>query len=77
MTINESLNKVLFSAPCAPICSNPNCEHAVAMLPETERWYITFGHCGFNSYCNNHLGYSTKEKAMSVMRNYRNKILNY
>ncbi len=74
MTIEKSLNKILFSAKCSEgFCDNPNCEDAVAMLPETGRWYITFGHAGFNSYNNNRLGYSTKAKAMGAMRSYLKK----
>jgi len=68
--IEESLKKILFSAPCEVICYNPDCEHAVAQLPETGNWYITFGHCGFNSKLNNTYGYSSKEKAIASMRHY-------
>jgi hypothetical protein len=73
MSIEQSLKKVLFSAKCDVVCGDTNCDQAVAMLPETGRWYITFGHAGFNSHANNRLGYSTKEKAMGAMRHYLKK----
>lgn len=73
MSIEKSLKKILFSAPCVPLCENTNCEHAVAQLSETGNWYITFGHAGFNSIFNNGIGYSSKEKAMAAMRRYLKK----
>ena len=75
MTIEKSLNETLFSGHglSTGYCGNADCADAVAMLPETGRWYITFGHAGFNSKANNGLGYSTKAKALGVMRNYLKK----
>lgn len=73
MSIEKSLNKILFSAPCQPVCYDPNCEHAVAQLPETGNWFITFGHCGFNSKANNRCGYASKAKAMAAMKRYLKK----
>lgn len=75
MTIESSLNKTLFSAPCKEtgFCRNSKCVHAVAQLPETGKWYITFGHAGFNSKLNNTHGYATKAKAMAAMKRYLNK----
>lgn len=74
-SIEKSLNKVLFSGHGfeTGFCNDPNCKDAVAMLPETGKWYITFGHAGFNSKANNGLGYLTKAKAMAAMRYYLKK----
>jgi hypothetical protein len=70
MTISE----LLFSSPCEPLknglCRKPNCEGAVAEFPETGRWYILFGHAGYNSPANNSNGYASKAKALSSMRRY-------
>lgn len=76
MTIEESLKKILFSASCCPdsfLCQNCHCEHAVAQLPETGNWFITYGHAGFNSKANNGVGYQSKNKAISSMKRYLNK----
>ena len=74
-SIEKSLNELLFSGPCSKhgLCSDYDCEHAVKQLPETGNWFITFGHCGFNAKGNNGVGYSTKARAMSVMRKYLDK----
>jgi hypothetical protein len=71
MTISDTL----FSSPCKDhgFCRNINCETAVAQFNETGRWYITFGHAGFNSPSNNGNGYETKNKALSAMRKYYKK----
>jgi len=74
--IQESLNNILFSAKSCyetGFCRDANCENAVAMLPETKRWFITFGHAGFNSRLNNMHGYDTKAKAMAAMKRYLKK----
>jgi len=70
--IEKSLDELLFSAPCykTGVCRNANCKHAVGKLPETGRWFITFGHCGFNSKLNNTYGYASKASAMAAMRKY-------
>jgi hypothetical protein len=73
MSIEKSLKKILFSATCDPLCENINCEHAVATLPETGNWFITFGHAGFNSPTNNGRGYRTKELAIKAMKWYQKK----
>ena len=68
MTISE----LLFSSPCKDngVCYNSNCEHAVAEFTETGRWYILFGHAGYNSPANNSNGYASKAKALASMRKY-------
>ncbi len=54
------------------ICRNEDCKDAVKKSP-FDRWFITIGHAGFNSKANNYLGYSTKAKALSVMKNFLRK----
>lgn len=73
MSIEKSLNKILFSSDCDIVCENPDCKQAIAQLPETGNWFITFGHCGFNSPTNNGRGYRTKGAALKSMRYYLNK----
>lgn len=71
MTISD----VLFSSPCKDngVCRNPNCETAVAQFPKTGKWFITFGHAGFNSPTNNASGYHTKALALKAMNWYLNR----
>ena len=60
------LSDVLFSANCGNvICGDPNCNQMV--VEYKDRWYITFGHAGFNSSANNRLGYSSKAKALGAV----------
>lgn len=75
MTIEQSLKKILFSGHGLEtgFCDDPNCKDAVAQLPETGNWYITFGHAGFNSKANNGLGYASKAKAIAAMKRYLKK----
>ena len=67
-----SISDILFSSPCKEngFCRNANCETAVAEFTETGRWFITFGHAGYNSPANNASGYSSKAKALASMRKY-------
>jgi len=71
MTISE----LLFSSPCKEtgFCRNANCDTAVAQFSETGRWYITFGHAGYNSPANNSNGYASKAKALASMKKYLKK----
>lgn len=71
MTISD----ILFSSPCKEhgLCRNPDCKTAVAQFPETGKWFITFGHAGFNSPTNNGLGYQTKDAAIKAMKHYLNR----
>lgn len=73
MTIAE----LLFSSPCFVngngLCLNADCEHAVAEFEDTGRWFILFGHAGFNSTANNGMGYSSKAKAFAAMKKYLKK----
>ncbi len=71
MTISD----LLFSSPCKDngVCRNPNCKTAVAEFTETGRWYILFGHAGYNSPANNGNGYASKNKALVSMRKYMGK----
>ena len=68
------LSELLFSSPCKEngFCRNPDCETSVRQFTETGRWYITFGHAGFNSPANNSNGYASKAKALASMRKYLN-----
>ena len=70
MTISE----LLFSSPCKEtgFCQNPNCKNVVAEFENTGRWFILFGHAGFNSWANNRMGYSSKEKALAAWKRYSN-----
>jgi hypothetical protein len=48
------------------------CEQAVVQNPETGRWFVTFGHAGFNSRANNGSGVATRRAAVgSVLRHQR------
>jgi len=69
------ISDVLFSSPCKDngICRNPSCETAVAQYPKTGKWFITFGHAGFNSPTNNVNGYRTKGLALRAMNFYLNR----
>ena len=71
MTISD----LLFSSPCKDngVCRNPNCDTAVGQYPETKRWFILFGHAGYNSPTNNTNGYATKSDALRSMRIYLKK----
>lgn len=75
LTIKEqkmTISDLLFSSPCMQngVCRDSNCDHAVAEFPETGRWYILFGHAGFNSPANNSNGYASENKALAAMRRY-------
>lgn len=51
------------------------CFEAVQQIetPIGSRWYISPGHCGFNSPANNGRGYETKAKALAASTRYENK----
>lgn len=51
--------------PCAKGsgCRGLNCPHVAAQDPQGGRWFITMGHCNFNSRANNGSGYETRAKA--------------
>ena len=68
MTISD----LLFSSPCKDngVCRKPDCEHSVGQFSETNRWFILFGHAGFNSPTNNTNGYATKTDALRAIRYY-------
>jgi hypothetical protein len=63
----KSSNYEHLMSNCGAICYNDQCAEMVKQAP-TGRWYITMGHCGFNSFDNNHNGYetSTDARIMSV-----------
>ena len=42
-------------------CYTVGCSSRV--IAQGDRWFITIGHCGFNSTANNRHGYSTKRAA--------------
>ncbi len=67
-----SISDVLFSSPCKEtgFCDNPECKTSVAQFPETGRWYITFGHAGYNSPANNSNGYNSAAAAKGAMLRY-------
>jgi hypothetical protein len=71
MTISE----LLFSSPCKETgyCRNLKCNHSVGQFPETNRWFILFGHAGFNSPTNNTNGYATKADALRSIGYYSKK----
>jgi hypothetical protein len=71
----QTIDDTLFSSPCKEngFCRNPDCETAVAQFPVTGRWFITFGHAGYNSKANNLNGYASEESARSAMKHYLNK----
>jgi hypothetical protein len=71
----SQISNLLFSSPCKDngVCRNPNCENAVGKLDSNGRWYILFGHAGFNSPANNTNGYRSKKVALFAMRRYLSK----
>jgi hypothetical protein len=66
----SNLTDALFSSPCSKggYCRNANCDTAV--VEHEGRYYITFGHAGFNSPANNGNGYGSKAKALAAMKHY-------
>ncbi len=71
----DSIDKALFSSPCGDseamkqgVCRNVDCSTAVAK--HAGRFFITFGHAGFNSDANNKDGYATEANARAAIRNY-------
>lgn len=48
-----------------------DCEAPVKKKLDTGRWYITVGHCGFNSPANNKSGYQTRRTAIDAYTRYR------
>lgn len=45
----------------------------VAKQAPTGRWFITMGHCGFNSPANNRSGYATQAAAVAASKRYQGK----
>jgi hypothetical protein len=71
----DSKTKALFSSPCDYraydyFCRDADCETAV--VEYEGRWYVTFGHAGFNSPANNCNGYVSKAKALAAVKHYSN-----
>ncbi len=57
----------LFVAGHSPTCDKGHrCPEAVVKVGA--RWFITFGHCAFNSGANNRQGYATPEGARTAIR---------
>jgi len=46
------------------------CELAVVQAPDG-RWYVAFGHAGFNSAANNRQGYPTRLRAVEAIRKHQ------
>lgn len=46
------------------------CDEAAKQRPDTDRWYVTMGHPGFNSPANNGRGYATRGAALAAVRFY-------
>lgn len=64
-------NSMLFPADHPVLCSaGSTCEQAVVHDPERGRWFITFGHAGFNCRANNGMGFLTKAAAIAAIRRY-------
>ena len=72
-----SISDLLFSSPCKDngVCRNPNCKNAVGKMRYhgEMRWFILFGHAGFNSPANNSNGYRSEKVALFAMRRYLKK----
>jgi hypothetical protein len=68
---NPAVPEHLFS-PCIgkPICYDRECAQMVKRNLDTGRWFITMGHCGFNSRINNCNGYETKNRARAAVKRY-------
>lgn len=52
------------------VCRDVNCIEAIKMNHETQRFFITMGHCGFNSPTNNRRGYLNYQSARNAYRAY-------
>lgn len=72
----------LFSNPCAKAgrCSVARatealCEHAVVRHATSPDWFITFGHCGFNSPANNGFGYRSEAAARAAIQRASRKVV--
>ena len=72
--LTNQFSNLLFSSDCPNLChcagTNPK---AVAQFSYNQRWYITFGHPGFNSPANNANGYETEGLARAAIRRYSSK----
>lgn len=72
--INMDTNKYKhLTSPCDNKCQEIPCRHAIKMNEETNRWFITVGHPGFNTKANNGIGYSNKTTAFAIYVTYLNK----
>jgi hypothetical protein len=69
-TRHPSIPEHLFSM-CAERmeCRDAECPDIAEMAP-TGRFYITMGHCGFNSPANNRNGYATLTAARNASQKY-------
>lgn len=66
------MSTFLFPANHPALCAQGHvCKQAVAQEPLTGRWFVTFGHCGFNSPTNNGRGFATRERAIASVRRYQ------
>lgn len=70
MTITET--DMLFSATCSSPCRVRYCPQTVVEIDG--RFYITFGHAGFNSPKNNRDGYRFSSRAMLASSRYRGEV---
>ena len=56
------------SSPCSStVCRDAECAHATTQAP-SGRWFITMGHCQFNSAANNGKGYASEAAARRAIR---------
>ena len=55
-------------ADAYPYCNDKDCPHAVTRKPNTDRWYITPNHPGFNAKANNGSGYASEADARGAHR---------
>lgn len=60
---------LLFPAGHSPLCSEgSSCREAV--VAHNGKFFVTFGHCGFNSPTNNGSGYASEARARAAIRMY-------
>jgi hypothetical protein len=67
----QQLSTVLFPKNHATVCRVTYCCDTVAEF--NGRFFITFGHAGFNSPTNNGAGYRTSARAMAASTRYANR----
>lgn len=70
VNLNEKVYLLPMEKNHPVVCENIDCSKAVRLRKSNMRWYITMGHCGFNTAKNNSEGYASKAVAENVYARY-------